>query len=326
MFSRIKAYLRSNYLYIRFFQCRINSIRYWIKNLVFYIVFFRFSSSKKTTGHTLYFVFDHKQKHPGLADRLKVICCAYYIAKIDGFDFKLVFDTSFYFSNYLEFNIVDWSGNISDLNFSFISSRMLAYNGMGKIPKLNKKYNQYIVYYYIGKNILQYNAIEKWEDVWADCFHELFKPTPILKNAIDESRYAVKSYIAVHLRFVNALENFEDGYYNMLAIEAQKALIQKCLVCLKNIQKNNKLPLLIFSDSNRFLSIVKEYGYSVLDGNVNHVSFHTDEDTMLKTFTDFYMISRSAKVYRIISKEMYATTFSYYAAISGRCEFETIYI
>ena len=36
------------------------------------------------------------------------------------------------------------------------------------------------------------------------------------------------------------------------------------------------------------------------------------------------MISRSKKVFRIVSKELYYTTFSYYAAIAGCCDFETI--
>lgn len=89
-------------------------------------------------------------------------------------------------------------------------------------------------------------------------------------------------------------------------------------------KRRERATFINFSDSNRFLSIVKENGFSVLDGNVNHVSFHSDKDTILKTFIDFYMISRSKKVFRIVSKELYYTTFSYYAAIAGCCDFETI--
>ena len=100
---------------------------------------------KNIEGNTLYFVFDHQQTHPGLADRLKVICCAYYIAKINSFDFKIIFDTPFLLQDYLEPNKINWKGQWDDLSYSFKNARLLAYNGMGKIPHLNNKIKQYII-------------------------------------------------------------------------------------------------------------------------------------------------------------------------------------
>ena len=328
MLSRIKAFLRGNSFYTKYFQRHVNDCRYWLANLKFYIQYFTYKKDKEISGNTVYFVYDPKQKHPGLTDRLKVICCVYYIAKINGFEFKLIFDTPFKLHDYLECNKYDWVGHWDDLSFSYANTRLLAYNGMGKIPRLSKKHKQYLVYYYIGKNMLQCNHIPNWEQIWSDCFNELFKPSQQLLDVIIASgeEYKMRTYIAVHLRFVNALEHFEDGYYNLISKEKQDKLIQKCLKALNDIRDREDMPVLVFSDSNRFLNISKSHGYSILEGEVHHVSFQVDDNTVLKTFLDFYMIGRSAKTYRIIAPEMYATMFSYYAAISGGSDFETMQI
>lgn len=327
MIEHIKAYLRRNTFYRKYFQCTVNDCRYWIRNLKFYISHFRFHPSKDVKGgNTVYFVLDAKLKHPGLTDRLKVIACIYYVAKVNGFQFKLIFDEPFKLSDYLECNKIDWAASMDEISFSFSTSRMLAYNGMGKIPHLHKSVKQYIVYYYIGQNILECNKIENWEAVWRSCYDDLFVPSSLLINAIERNGYISKNYISVHFRFVNALESFESGYYNQLDKESQEQLIEKCLDCLRYIKEQSKLPVLVFSDSNRFLSIAKGNGFSILEGDIKHISYHADEDTILKTFSDFYMISRSKKVYRIMSKDLYGTTFSHYAAICGNCEFETIYL
>lgn len=41
---------------------------------------------------------------------------------------------------------------------------------------------------------------------------ELFKPSPFLQQMIEMQGLEENSYIAVHLRFVNALEQFELGF------------------------------------------------------------------------------------------------------------------
>lgn len=221
---------------------------------------------------------------------------------------------------------MDWVASMDDIQFSYKTSRMLAYNGMASIPVLKKTIKQYVIYYYLGRDILRYNNIPNSDAIIRDCFNELFVPTEDLFAAIEKCGMAKRSYVSAHLRFVNALEHFEDGVYNSLSQEKQLLLIQKCLDCLHHIQKQCGKPLLVFSDSNRFLQIAKEQGFMILDGNVGHVSFNADRSNVLKTFLDFYMIGRSDKVFRIISKEMYGTTFSLYASVFGNCELETLNI
>lgn len=324
MLSYIKYILRSNPLYVKYCQARVNDLRYFIKNVRLYLKKYHFSIDKNFSGrNTLYFIFDPNQKHPGLADRLKVICCMYWVAKTNGFDFKIILDSSLNLSNYLGENKVKWIGAEKELSYSLKNSRLLAYNGGGKIPKLNKNIKQYHVFYYIGLNIMVHN-VKNWQCVWRECFNELFVYKDVLLKKYLETGLTRKKYIAAHLRFVNALEHFEDGHYNSISKEQQTKLIDDCPKTLHEIQNNHKEPLVVFSDSNTFINICKRVGFKTLQGNIGHISFNSDTETELKAFLDFYAISQSKKVYRIIKPHMYGTTFSYYAAICGNAEFETI--
>ena len=40
-------------------------------------------------------------------------------------------------------------------------------------------------------------------------------------------------------------------------------------------------------------------------------------EVAMKTFVDFYAISKASRVIRILAPEMYNTVFSYYAAVLG---------
>ena len=156
MIKLIKAYFRKSLFYSKYCQSSVNRVRYGLKNLFFYFRYFKIGKCKTCDKEerVLYFVIDPKLEHPGLTDRLKVITCIYYIAKINGFQFKLVFEEPFKLSDYLDCNKVNWIGEISDISFLYPSSKMYAYNGMAKIPHLNPSVKQYICYYYTGKNIL----------------------------------------------------------------------------------------------------------------------------------------------------------------------------
>ena len=209
---------------------------------------------------------------------------------------------------------------LNDLSYSLKNSKILAYNGGGKVPKLNKSIKQYHVYNYIGYDILETNKIDNYQQLWGDLFCSLFKPTALLQDALDQINLIEKSYIAVHLRFVNALEQFEDNHFNYLSQEEKEMLINKCLIGINKLKSNysNKL-IIVFSDSSVFLNIVREQlDVLVLEGNVGHISFNNADDAILKTFIDYFIMSKAELVVRVLTKEIYATVFSYYAALSGK--------
>lgn len=314
----IKHVLRSNSFYKRYFQGNINALRYFIKDLKIYFRHYTLRKDFEVTGNTVYFVFDPTQKHPGMTDRIKVIVCCYWIAKQNEFDFKIIYDQPHLLSDYLSENLVLWKADRSELSYSLQNSRLLSYNGSLEVPRLSKKVKQYHILHYIGINILLNNQIPDAERLWTECYNELFKPSPRLAEAFAATKLVPGSYASVHLRFVNALEHFEDGFYNSISPEEQKILIEKCLSALKDIQqKCEGLPLYVFSDSNRFLTIAREAGYLSLDGQIGHVSFVNNEDALLKTFLDLYAISQSAQVFRVLGSPLYNSTFPYYGALMG---------
>ena len=57
---------------------------------------------------------------------------------------------------------------------------------------------------------------------------ELFKPSQALNECLNYCSLDSSGYVAVHLRFVNALENFEKDQFNSLT-EDKENLIQRCL-------------------------------------------------------------------------------------------------
>jgi hypothetical protein len=327
-FIRLRYIIRNSNIYQKYFQTWINNIKYAFKNLRFYFKYYGFKKDKSIAGNTIFFILDPRLRHPGLVDRLKAAVCIYYIAKINGFNFKLIFDSPFHLSDYLEINQISWEADRSELSFSLHNSRLLAYNGTGKFPQLNKKIKQYHIYFYNGKNILQCNNIPNHENLWRESFNELFKPKLLLVNAIADQKYDENSYIAVHLRFVNALENFEEKEYISLNDNQQKNLIDRCLIKLYELKHNHQsYPIIVFSDSLKFLNIAKENKFDIIEGTVGHISFHGENNSIvLKTFLDFYMISRAKKIYRIIAPELYKSAFPYYAAMSMGKETEVINI
>ncbi len=302
-------------------------MRYFVRSCKYYLKYYSFRKDKDVMGHTLYFIIDPKIGHPGLSDRYKAIIGCYYIAKQNGFDFKIIFETPFRLIDYLDVNVYDWTADKTDLSYSLRNARVIPYNGGGKVPRLNRSVKQYHVYNYIGYDILETNRIPDYKRVWGGLYNDLFKPNNLIVRQIKETGFVKDSYIAVHLRFVNALEHFEGNQFNMLSEEKKEALIQRCLAGIREIiAENDEIPVLVFSDSSVFLNRVKELPVHVLDGKIGHISFEGDKEVVVKTFVDFYMISAARQTYVIHAPEMYGTVFSYYAVLSGMKEVITVQV
>ena len=97
--SYIKYRLRNNRFYLRYCATWINDVRYFIKHVKLYLRKYHISKDKEVNGNTMYFIFDPEQRHPGLADRLKVIVCAYWVAKINNFKFNVILEPFLIFQN-----------------------------------------------------------------------------------------------------------------------------------------------------------------------------------------------------------------------------------
>lgn len=73
------------------------------------------------------------------------------------------------------------------------------------------------------------------------------------------------------------------------------------------------------------MTIAENNGFNIIGGgNVGHISFNSSEESVEKMFLDFYLLSRSSKVYIARANELYTTVFSMYASIVGDCDYEWI--
>ena len=308
----------------------------WLKNMRRNMPYIKKLKVSGGHGHNVFFfVIAPRIKHPGLADRMKAIINSYNIAKMNGYQFKIVFKTPFCLEDYLVPNRVDWVAGFSDLKYSIQGTRFFnelnflkedSWKGRTHLVK-NKEYH---CYSYVGNRQPKIFPESGYE--WSKLYHELFRPTPRLQAAIDACGYQERSYVAVHLRFVNALENFEDVTCcdNALRTEEEKLnLINRCKQGLMRIKEENEgCHVLVFSDSKRFLDSLDGVPVEVLShDNVGHVSFGAGDDATLKTFVDLYMIARAKKVYRIDAPELYVWSgFAITGAMIGGIDFLTIQV
>ncbi len=320
IFERIKCFLRANPFYTKYCQTYVNDCRYWVRNMRYYFRLYSWKKDKEVVGNTVYFIIDPEISHPGLADRFKAIIGSYYIAKQNGFNFKVLFSHPFVLSKYLDNASHEWVASGDELSYSLCNTRIIAYNGGGRVPKLCKSVKQYHIYCYIGYDILETNQIGNYTQLWGELFRELFSPTPYLQKTIANYSFLRENdFVAIHLRFVNALEQFEGNQFNFLSTVQKEELVLRCLKGIQNVMRQHPdKKAVIFSDSTLFLNRVqKELPVTVLGGEIGHISFINSDAIVLKTFVDFYMISKASETVRILAPEMYNTVFSYYAALSG---------
>jgi hypothetical protein len=134
-------------------------------------------------------------------------------------------------------------------------------------------------------------------------------------------------YIAIHIRFLNALEKREKGYKCNLSEDEKKYLIDKCINIIELIKNQIKEQIVIFSDSITFLKIINDKGYYSLDYQyVGNIKYNTDIRIHDKVFLDLFTIANATKIYAIRGKYLYNSMFPEYASIIGGKEFKIINI
>lgn len=288
-------------------------IKYFLYNCRYYI---KYRVKHANEKNILFFLFDPKAEHPGLADRLKAVISLYNVAKRDGYKFKFYFKDPFALSDYLAPKI-DWEMKWSDLEYSWMDTKIINECNWRGIKPL-KPNKQYHCYCYAGNGIPW-----KFEDTgykWSDLFCELFKPSTKLLDAYNSLGMDGTSYVSVHLRFVNALEKFENSFFDnhIDSQEGRLQLIEKCKNGIREIIKENKgKQVYVFSDSKLFLDSCADIDVKTLNtDNIGHVSEKNNADVQLKAFLDLYVMSKSDAIYRIKAKELYNS--SCYALLASR--------
>jgi len=301
-----------------------------IRKLYLYLRYYLHLPDRKGDSNPIICIIDNRLKHPGLVDRFKTIITAYFISKHNNKPFKILFSIPFNLSDYLAPNEYDWSCTQDDLQFSLISSRILTYPRF-KLSQLDPSI-EYHVYdggdyfpHLFASWVMTINdgGKNEYTELWGELFHELFKPSEFLHKELVSVGKPEDSYIAVHFRFLNLLGGFEVVKQPItLNNEERVSLVEKCLGTIQKIRKETKMPVMVFSDSNTFQDkVALEEGVLIIDGKIEHVSFLKDENSAMKIFLDFFLLSKAKKVYSIIYPGMYRSAFPAFAAWSNKKSF-----
>lgn len=304
----------------------MSDLKIFIKNIYVRCKFYGLRKSNGAENVLLFIIDDgYFQKHPGFVDRMKAIVGAYYLAVQNQREFRLVFNVPFPIQEYLQPCEVDWRPD-GDISYALGDTKLMVYRPQEGLIQLETSVKQYHIYFYEGLNVLKYCDIKDWKKTWNVLYHKLFKPTELLQRLCREA-VPKKPYIAVHLRFVNLLEKFEEGFDRNISDEAKHELVERCLRTLIIIREREKDNIVVFSDSKIFLDFIVRQGFMCLDSRkVGHVSFQTEREVYEKTLVDFYAISGAEKVYAIRGGNLYNSAFPEYAAIVGDKPFIIEYV
>ncbi len=290
-----------------------NDIKFWLINLGYRL---RFRLKRAKERNTLFFIFEPQRKHAGIADRLKAIISLYNLAKSNGYKFKLYFKTPFALSDYLVPQS-DWEAEMDDLEYSILDTKIINETNWHKFPKLQAD-KQYHCYCYTGNEIPE--VFKNTGYKWSELFSELFEPSLKIKSACDAYNLNYGSYISIHFRFVNALERFENTFFDnyLESEEERRLLIQKCKNGIQNVMNDNpNTEIYVFSDSKVFLQNLSDMNVKVLDyEEIGHTGEEGNMDSYLKSFIDLYVMAHSKCIYRALCPEIYQ--HSCYALLAAR--------
>ncbi|MCH5239637.1 MAG: hypothetical protein J1F38_05395 [Muribaculaceae bacterium] len=273
---------------------------------------------------------DGRGYHGGLTDRFKGAVSWWNYCRQNNVQFKLFYVYPFLLTDYVVPNEYDWTIDEKEIPDSIFNTRI--FYGRGENGKRLSKFKTNKNIWYYGNidigNTLHYPP---YSDDWGASFRKLFKPSPLLENALSFHRNAIGGkFVAAVFRFQNLLGDFNEGkfYRKIKNKEEVQKLIQRNLSELERIRsKHPDLKILVTSDSFTFLEEAEKKDYvRVVKEKISHMEFSkTDVNhTQLKSFLDFFMIGEAVKVYSIVIGDMYKSDFPVYAAKAGGVPFERI--
>lgn len=266
----------------------------------------------------------------GLADRLKGIVSAYEWCKRHDRPFKINFCEPFNLQDYLVPNEYDWLPNdvsYEGRNVHPIICLMEPRTGKYLADKWNDIFDKWM-----GKETqdmsMQYHI---YTNVYcSDCnfshlFNTLFKPCDRLQKELAHHFDLIgEKYISISFRFTTLLGDFTDCTGSPLDTDRKEKLILDSLNAIVEI--SHKAPkhdmILVTADSQTFLNRIKYPDVYVVPGELGHIDYDHSDDVNMKTFLDFFMISKAEAVYLAKGPGMYNSAFAKTAAMVNDKPFE----
>lgn len=306
------------------FLYRLMIISHRLKEKFWALKWFDFKMPAEKGTPALISCIDGRCFHGGLCDRFKGIVSTYLFCKKNNIPFRIHYIYPFNLEDYLEPNRYDWRLKSGEYKDNIWTSAILYLVADGSPKRLYRpKSKQVHVYANRDTTCLQDSTAQ-----WGILFKELFKPSKLLSDAIEKLNFG--QYVALVFRFQNLLGDFKEYHFQPLDTSEQSRLLTICQNAV--IQMSEKYPdknLLVSSDSFRFLNAVQSIPrVHIVPGKLAHIDTpikeNSTKDVFLKSFVDFFMISKAEKIFCIGTKQMYSSEFPLYAAKLNDIPFERI--
>ncbi len=265
-------------------------------------------------GGAVVAMFDGRQVHCGLTDRLIGISTAYEFSKRLNLPFYIYFKSPFQLTNYLLPNNVNWLVDENDVLYNKNASIPVFINNWQSLTVFHWFYVRMVAFRNPCKQIHMYINSPYHIKRYSANFKTLFKMSPLLECSIAKSLAEIgsSSYTAMAFRFAGILGDFREDYSNFskLSKNEKSNILMSCE--RKLLQLRNELGLkeriLITADSQKFLEHVKKYDFVyTTPGGVAHIDNPHErcEDVYLKIFVDLILLSKARFIYQLHTGGMY---------------------
>ena len=277
----------------------------------------------------VFLIIDDTNSRCGITDRLKTAVGLCYAARLCGVGFRFIHQAGFDIRTYLAPNRIDWSAELSDISAQPWKKRTIRYVAPYTDLPVFKSGLQYICRRYVGNNLIEKWNVPDWQRVWRELFLDMFAPTGIVRDAMAACTMPER-YTAVVARFINSLGHTENADYNApFAPELQEALIEAVLAKVSECAQTSDAPVVVYSDSARFLTAAGERGFMTTDVNGigNIMNGDVGNYVTLRTFVNMFQMAGAEKVCSILhvdgfpENSLYKTQYPRYAAIIGNRPF-----
>lgn len=294
------------------------------------------NDNEATVSSAVVYVNNGWTWHAGLCDRLRAIVTVYDWCERHGRDFKIYFAHPFMLQDYLTPNQYNWLMEGKDISYDLrysVPMQMIYGTSVERLRLNGKLYplvEQWMDRRFLNENrqIHLYTNLftDKTFEFFSEKFHELFRPVPRLQTLIDEHLANIGGkYISISFRFTTLLGDFTDCTGTPLPPEERADLIERSLEAISAISQQAPAHdrILVTADSETFLSKAKQMNnVYVIPGKVGHIDYDHGDDVNMKTFLDFFLISKAEKVYLARSGKMYRSAFAKTAALVNDKPFE----
>ncbi len=322
------------------YDCGLIQLRYCQKNRKVFKTLYSPIGSDMSHSNLVVCMSDGRVRSGGLADRIHGIISLYIYCKERGYDFKVNFCEPFNLYEYFEPNKYDWKISPADLHYNLKAAKPLliacsfrANNGtLEQELACQLRYLDKVIAKNKGKEFHIYTNMHyaHMAEIYSKNFHELFKPTKPLLEALNEQKKNIGSeYVGITLRFQNLLGDFQEGKFPTLDVTSQNDLIQEVKNKIMEVH-GSRHPIekfLVTSDSRRFLDAISDLDYVyTIPGKLVHMSYTPvhDFETHLKSFVDLLMLADAQKLYLLVTGQMYRSGFAESASFINCRPYEVI--